>query len=398
MDIESGLTPLTIHSADQALATRPTDFERRVYCVLGLPVDAVDRGDALSAIRDAVRSRRPLYLSTPNLNFLIGSRTDVAFRDTVLHSDLVIADGMPLLWIARLLRIPIRERVAGSDVFEALQHDEAGPLSAYFFGGPPGVAQQACEAVNRRGGAMRCVGWASPGFGGIEDISRPEDLEPIVAARPDFIVVALGGKKGQAWIEHNRRVLRAPVIAHLGAVINFVAGTVVRAPLIFQKTGLEWLWRIKEEPALWKRYLHDGVGFLRLVFGHVIPLMLQATRDKGVPARAPATLRIDVATATLYLDGAWRDASLAPLRDALRILAEQETSVTLDLRTLLAVDSAVLGLLLLLHGHQSGRGFAMTVHGPTRRVVRAFVRHGADFLLAGLSAAPRTSAPPSHPS
>jgi N-acetylglucosaminyldiphosphoundecaprenol N-acetyl-beta-D-mannosaminyltransferase len=87
-------------------------------------------------------------------------------------------------------------------------------------------------------------------------------------------VVALGAEKGQKWILKNKEKLNAPVISHLGAVINFVAGTVTRAPVFWQRFGLEWLWRVKQEPQLWQRYLSDGVKFLYLLSFKVLPLAI----------------------------------------------------------------------------------------------------------------------------
>jgi len=89
-------------------------------------------------------------------------------------------------------------------------------------------------------------------------------LQAINASQADFLVVALGAKKGQAWILHNLEHLQVPVVSHLGAVVNFVAGTVQRAPAAWQRAGLEWLWRIKEEPALFGRYWNDGLALFGL--------------------------------------------------------------------------------------------------------------------------------------
>jgi N-acetylglucosaminyldiphosphoundecaprenol N-acetyl-beta-D-mannosaminyltransferase len=119
-------------------------FERRVVCVLGLPLDVIAMPAAVERVRAAVRQRTPLFLSTPNLNFAINGLRDPAFRDSVINSDLSVADGMPLVWVARLLGLPIRERVPGSGLLERLR--DGGPLdqvSVYFFGGPEGVAQAA---------------------------------------------------------------------------------------------------------------------------------------------------------------------------------------------------------------------------------------------------------------
>src|SRR5688572_32967779 len=96
------------------------DFNREVHCLLGLPLDAVDLAGAETRIRMAAERDSRWFVSTPNVNFLVSSREDESFRRTLVNSDLNIADGMPLVWLARLLGIPLRERVAGSCLFEKL--------------------------------------------------------------------------------------------------------------------------------------------------------------------------------------------------------------------------------------------------------------------------------------
>jgi N-acetylglucosaminyldiphosphoundecaprenol N-acetyl-beta-D-mannosaminyltransferase len=141
------------------------DFDREVYCLGGLPFDAVIMAEALAMLQSAARNKTRCFLSTPNLNFLISARSDAEFRDSVIHGDLVVSDGMPLVWIARLLRIPIQERVAGSSLFETLrEQDAANPISVYFFGGPDGVAEIAAQKINQNAGGITCVGYQSPGF------------------------------------------------------------------------------------------------------------------------------------------------------------------------------------------------------------------------------------------
>ena len=251
---------------------------RNLHWILGLPFDAITMQEAVARVRAAAKNRTPLFISTPNLNFLIASQKDVEFRNSVIHSDLSLADGMPIIWLAKLLKMPIRERVAGSSLFEALRYQpltaDEEPLKVYFFGGPDGVAQRACAAINQDSSSMVCCGSMSPGFGSLEDMSTPEILQQINASQPDFVVVSLGAKKGQAWIERNRSQITAPVISHLGAVVNFVAGNVQRAPVWVQRIGMEWAWRIKEEPALWTRYVKDGFDLLRLCVKQVLPALL----------------------------------------------------------------------------------------------------------------------------
>ena len=268
------------------MKSRTPDYSRGVHCLLGLPFDPVTLDQAVASIRAAVVRRNPCFLSTPNLNFLIAGQTNVAVRNSVVRSDLSLADGMPIVWLARLLGIPIAERVAGSDVFEALRNSPGATLKVYFFGGPPGVAERAAGQINTEGKSMLCVGFESPGYGSIDEMSGADSIASINASGADLLIVSLGAAKGQAWIERNLKALHVPVVSHLGAVVNFVAGGVKRAPPWMQKSGLEWVWRIREEPSLWKRYFDDGIGLFKLVLTSVVPLLYYKWLHRESPLRA----------------------------------------------------------------------------------------------------------------
>lgn len=365
----------------------PIDFGRNVHCLLGLPFDAVDVSGALQRVRDAAVLRHPCFVSTPNLNFLVACQSDAAFRDSVMRSDLSLADGMPLIWMARLLGLPIRERVAGSSLFDALRRDAKRPLSVYFFGGPPGIADQACARLNAEARGLRCVGFTDPGFGSVEDMSSAVAIDRINASGADFLVVALGARKGQEWIERNRGRIVAPVISHLGAVVNFVAGTISRAPPWMQRTGLEWLWRVKEEPGLWRRYLADGIALLHLMMTRVLPHAWHTRRYRLATALALAPAAVEKtaedAVAVLRLSGAWGEENLTPLRLAFAEVAADGGDLRLDLAGTVRVDSAFIGLLMLLHGHQSRIGRHLWVGGARPAVVRSFRWCCAEFVLDG---------------
>ena len=367
------------------------DFSRDVHCLLGLPFDAVGMAAAEARLRSAVTTSQRCFLSTPNLNFAIAAQNDAVFRDSVIHSDLNVADGMPLVWMARLLGIPLRERVAGSSLFERLREARAAeaPIKVYFFGGPDGVAARAAERLNESGGGLRCVGFDSPGFGSIEQMSSQERIERINASGADFVVVSLGAKKGQAWIEHNLRRLKAPVVSHLGAVVNFVAGTVKRSPGWMGRVGLEWLWRIREEPTLWRRYWNDGIELLKLAATRVLPLWVHTRlRAPGASQRAAASVELafDGSASVLVLRGAWVSRDLAPLRQALAQAAADARPLRLDLRALTHLDSAVTGLLSLLWAHrrQAGRPWQLDgIHPNARRYLQLAC---AEYLLAAPAA------------
>jgi N-acetylglucosaminyldiphosphoundecaprenol N-acetyl-beta-D-mannosaminyltransferase len=360
---------------------RPPDFERDVHCLLGLPIDAIDLAGAERRIRAAAAARSPCFMSTPNVNFLIACRSDDAFRNTLLYSDLSVADGMPLVWLARLLGIPLRERVAGASLFEALRGGEGRPLAVYFFGGPEGVAEAAGRRLALDPKGLVCVGYESPGFGSVEDLSSEETIRRINTSNADLLVVSLGARKGQAWIERNRARLSVPVMSHLGAVVDFAAGTVRRAPQWMQRAGLEWLWRIKEQPALWRRYLSDGVALAMLLLTRVLPYVWYARhRGAGAPDEACVEPREGEREYAIMLRGACTRANIALLRRSFSQAAQAGKDVRLDMTAVSHVDSAFVGLVMLLRGYLQQRGRRLAILSVPRRVRRLIECCCAEFL------------------
>ena len=121
---------------------------------------------------------------------------------------------------------------------------------------------------------LYCVGSLQPGFGSVDEMSSNDIIDRINSTDADFLIASLGAQKGQSWLCRNHDRLRVPVRAHLGATMNFQAGVIKRCPNMMQRLGLEWLWRIKEEPNLWTRYLNDGSLFIFLLLTRVLPLVV----------------------------------------------------------------------------------------------------------------------------
>ena len=203
----------------------PDDLSRDAYCVLGMPIDVLDMSSALRDIETAAASKTRFLISTPNLHFLVKIQSDLDFRESLLLSDLCPADGMPVVRIARLLGIPIKDRVAGSDIFEALkaEHNSARPLRVFLFGGAEGVAAAASRALNARPSGLYCVGSFYPGYSSVEAMSHDDIIDEINSSDADLLIVSLGAKKGQSWLQRNHDRLLIPVRIYLGAVINFQA-------------------------------------------------------------------------------------------------------------------------------------------------------------------------------
>ena len=200
--------------------------------------------------------------------------------------------------------------------------------------------------------------------------------------------MALGAKKGQQWIEHNRERLSAPVLCHLGAVVNFAAGSVNRAPPSWQRWGLEWVWRIKEEPSLWRRYWQDGTRFLGFLATRLLPYALFVRRS-APQAAVPAQLSRQEGPQgpVLRLEGAWTRGGLAPLRHALKeiFFVEGARRLSLDLSRLTHADSHFIGLVMLARG---AFGAGLDIHGASARVLKIFRYHAANFLLTAVPQRP----------
>lgn len=328
------------------------DFSRPVHALLGLPFDAVDLDGATDLVARAAQQGTPCFLSTPNVNFVVETRIYDDFRHSVLHSDLSVADGMPIVWWARLLGVPMRQRVAGADLFERLATwPVSRPIGVFFFGGPPGVAARASEALGRDGGALRGVGGESASYGPVAEMDLDGIVGRINASGADFVLVALGARKGQQWIERTRDRLRAPVVSHLGAVVNFAAAEVRRAPHWTRGVGLEWAWRIVEEPALWRRYARDGHALLRLLLGNGLTTWRYLRRLRRARLHPPVcALSIGDGATELRLHGHWAGDDLPELRLALARAAAAGHPLRIVLAPGASAGTAAMGLFLLLIG------------------------------------------------
>lgn len=357
--------------------------KRDLVCILGLPIDVIDMKGAVARVHQAARTGERLFISTPNLNFLMAAHSDPDFRESVLRSHLSLADGVSLLAVARLMGVPLPERVSGADLFQELWASrEQPPLKVFFLGGPPGAAKLAGERVNAKGGGVCCVGFDEAGFGDVESMSAQPLIDRINASGAEFVVVSLGAKKGQAWIMRNHHRLNAPVISHLGAVVNFTAGTIQRAPRWMQKMSLEWLWRAMTEPGLTRRYWDDGRALARVLVRQVLPgaLRERLVRWKGRTVATLEELALQDGTRQFRLTGFWRHEDALRLRDVLA--QDQVRDVLLDVAQVSWLDVHTIGVLAGHHGRvraAGGRGVSLT--GIQPMLARQIRRDGASYLL-----------------
>ncbi|QIG51828.1 WecB/TagA/CpsF family glycosyltransferase [Nordella sp. HKS 07] len=360
------------------------DLDREVYAILGIPIDAIGMDEVLNALDSAARLRRPYFLSTPNVNFIATSRKSPEFRETLLSSDLCTADGAPIIWIARLLKLPIRFRVSGSDIFEAIKKfkPKTRPLKVFFFGGGEDIAAQAAIRLNLESTRLKCVGHINPGFISVEAMSCEATILQINASQADLLLVSLGAKKGQEWLYRNHMRISIPVRSHFGATLNFQACAVRRAPVLFRRLGLEWLWRIKEEPHLWRRYLYDGLMLLRLFLTKVIPLaLLQTIRTRVAPFDLQTSFMIPDTSAVVHLSGDATAESVARAKVHFREAISKSRHLIVDLRDTQQIDARFLGFLLMVRKSLAARNGTISFTGVSAQLKQIFTLHGVDYIL-----------------
>ncbi|WMT92826.1 WecB/TagA/CpsF family glycosyltransferase [Pelagibacterium sp. H642] len=347
------------------------------FGVLGLPIDDLELSDVIDEIDFAVRDRRRLMIATVNTNFLICSQTNPAFRRSILDADLCTVDGTGVLLVCRLLSAPVKARVSGADILERLFRRSrtaiGRPLRVFFFGGAPGMAVAAkrrLEDVDTD--ALVCVGALDPGFGTVEELSRPDFISAINDTSPDLLLVALGAEKGQAWLVRNGPLINAPVRSHFGAAIGFLGGTVRRAPGSWQKLGLEWLWRIKEEPKLASRYWNDGLALLRLVALRIVPQAIAARHRRHFCQPRPflALAKADDKAITLKLVGTAIESSTLMVREYFEAVRASPISVRLDIADLDSPDVSLIGDIMRLRHDLTSVGGKLTVLGASPHVSR----------------------------
>jgi exopolysaccharide biosynthesis WecB/TagA/CpsF family protein len=214
------------------------------------------------------RGEAARFVVTPNVDHavLFQQRADV--RAAYREASLVLADGTPLVWAARLLKQPLPERVAGSDLVPRLFASAESPIRVFLLGAEPGVAELAAFQIAHQWPNVRIAGTYSPPIGFEKDsVENARVFDAVAAASPDLVIVGLGAPKQEIWVHKHHHQLQAKVVICAGATIDFLAGNRRRSPIWMRRAGLEWLHRLCTEPRrLASRYLRDAWVFPQLVW------------------------------------------------------------------------------------------------------------------------------------
>ena len=232
-------------------------------------IDNLTMDEALGRIDELIQKRRNAYVVTPNVDHIVQLEKGGELVDAYKHADLILADGKPLIWISKWYGTPIKEKISGSDLFPKLCELSAKKgYRLFFLGAAEGVAAKAAENLSNRYAGLRVVGTYSPPMGFESDEVEMQKIRQMVKdSHPHVLVVALGCPKQELFILHNREELGVPISLGLGASLDFEAGNVKRAPKWMADHGLEWLYRITQDPKrMAKRYLVDDIKILVLAW------------------------------------------------------------------------------------------------------------------------------------
>ncbi len=235
--------------------------------LLGLDFTACGMDALLDAAMSHARNREPAAVVFLNTDVVVKAETDALLREMVGKAEYVLADGMPLIWISKLLRRPLPEKVSGSDFVPRLCARAAEEGRSVFFAGGSGESvQKACARLRQQYPALRVDG-CSPPMGFERDPGQVEAVcRAIRAAQPDILVACLGCPKQEKFVYENRERYGVPVSVCAGATVDFLSGAVRRCPAWMSRCGLEWFYRFLQEPRrLFRRYFVEDMQILRLI-------------------------------------------------------------------------------------------------------------------------------------
>ncbi len=244
--------------------------------LLNTHVDNVTMDEAIQEIDRLILERKHAYVVTPNLDHIVVIEKDALFKKIYDNADLVLTDGKPLMWIAKKQGTAIKEKVSGSDLFPHMCELAARKgYKLYILGAAEGIADKAADNLRKEYPGLQITGTYSPPLGFEKDEAQVRMIiDRINQSEADVLAVALGSPKGEKFIYRIKDSINASLSISIGATVDFIAGNVKRAPQWMSNAGLEWLFRIFQDPKrLAKRYWNDAVS--------IVPIMKKYRKTKN---------------------------------------------------------------------------------------------------------------------
>ena len=227
--------------------------------------------ETISTIDNSIVNNKPLHHVVVNAAKMVNAQKDLALRESIVNCDIINADGQAVVWASKILKKPLPERVAGIDVMENLVKLAARKnYKIFFLGAKEEVVKKVVTRYKEEFGDDIIAGYRNGYF------TKKEELEvarEIALAKPHILFVAISSPKKEIFLNTYKNHIKAPFVMGVGGSFDVVSGLVKRAPVWMQKNGLEWLYRVYQEPGrMWKRYLTTNWRFIALLLKHKIKL------------------------------------------------------------------------------------------------------------------------------
>jgi N-acetylglucosaminyldiphosphoundecaprenol N-acetyl-beta-D-mannosaminyltransferase len=217
----------------------------------GIKVDNITLDDAVAKVEAFAASEKPKLIVTPNPEIIVSSQKDPELREIINNADLRIPDGISMVVVSKIKRKPLKERVTGIDLMlKIVEMSSKKRLKIFLLGGKPGIAQESAAKLIERFPGISIVGTYDGYF---KDDQRVIGM--IKDTRPDILFVGLGGGRQERWLDKYLNQLNIPVSMVIGGSMDVISERKKRAPKLFQKLYIEWLYRLLTEPTRWKRQL-----------------------------------------------------------------------------------------------------------------------------------------------
>lgn len=232
--------------------------------ILDIPIANVSQDETILEIEKFVVNNSYNDIFPTNVDMIVKSINDNSFKKVLKNAQLLVPDGMPLVWASKLLKRPLKEKVSGSNLF--LRICELSAKKGYrlfFLGAAEGVAAKAAEIISAKYKGLNIVGTYSPSIGFENDIYEIKKIISLIKeSKTDVLFVAFGAPKQEKWICKYKDEYKVPVSIAVGATFDYIVGLKKMPPQFLKKLGFAWLWRLCDEPKrLWRRYLIDDMKF-----------------------------------------------------------------------------------------------------------------------------------------
>ena len=226
---------------------------RKMTQILDVPFDALTMKEAVEKAKSFLFDGKQHYICTPNPEIVMEAQQDKELMRILREADLVVPDGIGVVWASRYSEILLTERVAGYDLTQQLLREIAGTQeTVYFFGGAPGLAVAAAKRMKKVYPELKIIGGH---HGYFDDEEEKKIIADIKRLSPSILLVGLGAPKQEKWISAHLQEVGVKVAIGIGGSFDVMAGNVKRAPKIFRKLGLEWFYRLATQPSRWRRML-----------------------------------------------------------------------------------------------------------------------------------------------